>query len=112
MIFLSYSWEDKEVTSTVEAALIRMGVAYWIDRNDLNLQYCLQPQILRAVQRSFQVLCITSNASRLSPWVNFEMKIASKFDKKIIRLGANNKYLTSRNRSQVEKVLSTSLICQ
>jgi len=112
MIFISYSWEDRATTEVVEAALKRMGLAYWIDRKYLDLSNCLRPQISRAIRQSHQVLCIGSKASQLSPWVRYELKVALKLGKKVLELDANHECLKPNNALHADKLLASLLVCR
>lgn len=110
MIFISYSWEDCATTEVVEASLVRMGLAYWIDKKHLNISNNLLPQISQAICQSHQVLCIRSEASRLSPWVHYELKIALKFGKKILELDATHKCFKPNNALHTDKLLASLLV--
>lgn len=110
MIFISYSWKDQAAVEIVEAALKRMGMEYWIDRKHLNLSNRLRPQISRAIRQSHQILCIGSKASQLSPWVRYELKVASKLGKKVLEIDANNECLKPNNALHADKLLASLLV--
>lgn len=112
MIFLSYSWQDREASEIVEASLKRMGVAYWIDRKYLNLSNSLRPQISRAIHQSQQVLCLNSKDSQLSPWVRYELQLASRIGKRVLELDANHKWLKPNNALHADKLLASLLVCR
>ncbi len=106
MIFISYSWIDQKAARFVETTIARMGISYWIDRNDLDLRTCLKPQIFTAIEKSSLVLNITSEASNQSLWVGFEREIASVLGKKTLLFDANQKYQTPF----IEKLVSSNML--
>lgn len=110
MIFVSYSWQDSATSEIVEAALKRLGLVYWIDRKFLNLSNCLQPQILRAIHQSHQVLCLKSKNSQLSPWVCYELEVALQMGKRVLELNANHECLKPNNARHADKLLASLLV--
>lgn len=111
MIFISYSWQDRVSVDIIEIALRRMGLLYWIDRKYLDLRLSLQPQILRAIRHSSQILCIGSEASRRSPWVCYELKVASILGKGISEFDANHKSLMRNDTICTDELLASLLVC-
>ncbi|RBW41226.1 hypothetical protein DS901_18100 [Loktanella sp. D2R18] len=103
MIFISYSWVDQPIARSIEATIARMNLAYWIDRNDLDLGFCLKTQIFSAIERSALVLYITSEASKQSSWVNFERKTAAVLGKRSLLIEASHGFHEHHNYSQIEK---------
>ncbi|MGB0847798.1 MAG: toll/interleukin-1 receptor domain-containing protein [Thiolinea sp.] len=109
MIFLSYSWQDQAAIKIVENALKRIGLKYWIDREHLDLSNQLHSQIVLAIHNSSQILALKSEDSTLSPWVCFELGVASKLGKKISELDSDHEYLNHSCDSYVDKLLLSLL---
>lgn len=112
MIFVSYSWKDRSAVKIVEASLNRIGLAYWIDCNELDLHHCLKTQIAEAISMSLQVLHITSESSNVSPWVCFELATASNMAKTIVELDVRGLKLKPNNAFHVDNLLAALLYCQ
>lgn len=110
MIFISYSWIDQPIARSIEATIARMNLSYWIDRNDLDLGFCLKTQIFSAIERSALVLYITSEASKQSTWVNFERKTAAMLGKRSILIEATHGYDEHRNYSQIENQMPLNCV--
>jgi TIR domain-containing protein len=102
MIFLSYSWKDKKYVQKLASSLKDRNHEVWIDYENLNMNYPLEPQIENAIKRSTNILVVDTENSRKSKWVAFEIKNAKKHCKniQIIYLDENhsNALLSQGNR--------------
>lgn len=76
MIFVSYSWRDREFASRLVARMRQLDVPYWIDDEQLDLSQSLEGQILRGLAQSNVLLLLASSTSWSSPWVQFEVSSA------------------------------------
>lgn len=73
MIFVSYSWKDREVTEVLLESFKERGIQYWVDSDRLDLSQSLKPQIQAALSRASAVVYLDTLASRNSSWVGFEL---------------------------------------
>jgi hypothetical protein len=76
VIFISYSWHDRDVVDRLISRLREHKVAYWIDSENLDLDQSLKGQIFQGLRRATTLLLIDSAPSRESRWVRFEMQAA------------------------------------
>jgi hypothetical protein len=88
MIFLSYSWRDRDYALELRERLHFAHLAYWLDSEHLDAHLPLSPQLSSAINRSSAVIIIDSRASRASPWDQFERAVAASHRKPTILLPA------------------------
>ena len=86
MIFVSYSWRDRRTATSLVHILEEQVISYWIDSKQINLRCSLKPQIQSGLSRSSAVIFLDTSASRVSPWVKFEILQAQAFGIPIIRV--------------------------
>lgn len=68
------------------ASFEEQGIPHWIDSNELNLQLPLQSQIREAICKAQFIALLDTPASRISRWVDFELRQAQQLGKKILSL--------------------------
>ena len=85
MMFVSYSWEDRNHVDLLCARLRTAGTAYWLDSERLDLDSALRPQLASAVARATGLILVDSCASRASEWVWFELYSAQRWSKPVVR---------------------------
>jgi hypothetical protein len=88
MIFLSYSWRDRDYALELRDRLRFAHLAYWLDSEHLDVGLPFRPQLSSAIDRASAVVLIDSRASRTSPWVQFERAVATSRRKPTILLAA------------------------
>jgi hypothetical protein len=76
VIFISYSWQDRPTAALLSHLFDQQGVPHWVDSKQLDLRRPLRPQILAALLRASAVAYLDTSASRVSPWVSFELSQA------------------------------------
>lgn len=85
MMFVSYSWEDRDHVDLLCARLRSLGTAYWLDSERLDLDSALRPQLASAVAHATGLILVDSSASRASEWVWFELHSAQRWSKPVVR---------------------------
>jgi len=83
MIFISYSWKDRQHVEELCATIRRSGREYWLDSERLDLDEALQPQLATAVAQASALLFVNSRAGRASDWVEFELRSAERWRKPV-----------------------------
>lgn len=86
MIFISYSSQDRTTAALLLHFLDSLGIPHWVDSKQIDLGESLKPQILSGLSRSTAVLYLETPASRVSPWVKFELSRARAFSMPIMAL--------------------------
>jgi len=84
MMFVSYSWQDRDHVDLLCARLRSAGTEYWLDSERLDLDSALRPQLATAVSEATGVIFVDSRASRASEWVGFELHSAQRWSKPVL----------------------------
>lgn len=108
MIFISYSWSNREPVRAFEAVLRAMGVNYWVDHEQLDLSRPLSAQIFYAIACCDTVMHLVSTASSASPWVSLEVFWARQLQKNVVSLELAS---LEEQRRDVAPVLFRHIIC-
>lgn len=86
LVFVSYSWSDREFVLSLLPELDREGIEYFIDRDRIPQDEALPElrwQIEQGLAQSDAVLLVCSERSLRSPWVNIELCSAIAMIKKV-----------------------------
>ena len=88
---MSYSWEDRDKVEVLCAHMRGSLVEYWLDSEQLFLPLQggyrgIQTQLAFAIVSASGLLVIDSAASRASRWVQFEIMVARKYGRPLVRL--------------------------
>jgi hypothetical protein len=84
VIFISYSWRDRDYALDLCWLLQSAGQSCWVDSDCLDVGSPLRPQLCTAVSRASAIVLIDSPASRASPWVQFEQAVARALGKPVL----------------------------
>jgi hypothetical protein len=76
VIFISYSWRDREAATRAADRFRQINCEYWLDEERLDLNQDLAGQIVSALRSASSMLLLVSIASRQSRWVSFEFATA------------------------------------
>jgi hypothetical protein len=76
VIFISYSWRDREAATRMADWLRGHNRDYWLDEERLDLKRNVAGQIVSALRSASSVLLLVSDWSLESRWVSFELTTA------------------------------------
>jgi len=83
-IFISYSWEDKEIARKIEKELKDYNIEIWIDYSNTRAGDILPDRISKALESCNTLLLLWSKNSINSYWVKIEYTNAIALKKRII----------------------------
>ena len=83
-IFISYSREDAAAADALVEALTRRGFEVTIDRRDLPFGEKWQLELEDFIRQSDTVVCLVSEASVRSEWVNWELDEVARRSKRLV----------------------------
>jgi TIR domain len=89
VIFISYSWCDRQVAEDLLAQLCILDVDCWIDSEQLDMTRSIEPQVLAGLRSASAVLLIDSPHSLKSRWVHFEVRAAVRYGRPILWWSTN-----------------------
>ncbi len=76
-VFLSHSSVDKPFVRRLAARIKKAGFTYWLDEHDLLPGDAIPERLAKAIDSCRVVLVVISKASLKSPWLNYELNIAT-----------------------------------
>lgn len=85
-VFISYSKADRPMARFFYDFFLKLNCQVWIDYHHLDLQKCINEQIIYAIDQCDLLFLILSPASVESDWVKFEYSQALKMGKEIMIL--------------------------
>lgn len=96
MIFISYSWKNRKEIENIEYFLLKYGIEYWLDSNELDLNSCISRQIISALKKSKCLVHFSSKESKNSLWVKYEIATAYKMKKEVITVQIKDKFIKEK----------------
>ena len=94
VVFLSHKSEDKDYVEKIGEYLMNAGINIYLDKYDLDLQRATNEEnpkkvtecIQKGIENSNYILCITSESTKNSWWVPYEIGYGKNANKKISSL--------------------------
>ena len=88
MIFVSYSWRDRQTAELLLRLFEEQAIPHWIDSKQLDLTRPLRSQIQAALLRASVVAYLDTSTSRDSKWVRFELSQARAWSIPIVAIAS------------------------
>lgn len=83
-IFISHSWEDKQVATRLERDLKATNIEVWVDHSNIRAGHDLPSRVSDALEWCTTLLLVWSRAASESRWVKLEWESALALNKRIV----------------------------
>ena len=79
-IFLSYSWQDEQIATTIYTRLENEGFRVWLDKNQVRVGDNIVEKVFEGIHGSDYFAIILSRHSTKSDWVKQELSSAKIYE--------------------------------